>query len=198
MARDGDRKTLALVLDRLLIVAKRAAARVLLKDPDRVDIGQESEELVQAFVLHVLESDWKLLRDHKPELSPFDAYAFLVAWSFMYSEHKRRRLRSRRFPTMPGHDLPEPPREGDAGDLARVIAERQLAVDAIERVLAEVSPKKRELFLELMIAQRPVQEIMEQFAMSEDAVHQSRKRFRVRLEEALRRLQGLGPGERDE
>lgn len=197
MARNGDPKALALVLDRLLIVAKRAAAKVLLKDPERVDIDQESQDLVQAFVLHVLERKWKLLADHKAELSPFDAYAYLVAWCFMRDEQKRKPSVHGVRTTAP-QDLPEPPQAGRPRDLASVIAERELAVTAIERVLADVSPKQRELFLELMIAQRPVAEIMERFDMTEDAIYQNRKRFRDRLAEALRRLQGLGPDEPDE
>lgn len=186
MARAGDPKARALVLDRLLIVAKRAAARVLLKDPERVDIDQESEDLVQGFVLFELEHDWKLLDDHDNDLSPFDAFAFFVARRWMLSFQKTQPSAHRVSPR-PNNELPEPARVGEEPVEDR-IADRALALAVLTKVLSELSPRQRPLFNDLMLEQRPVPEIMERFDMTEDAVYQNRKRFRVRLTDALRRL----------
>lgn len=185
LAREREPAALAKVLDRLLVVAKRSAAKVVLRDFDRVDVDQEAEEIAYAFLLRVIEKDWKILDDHRPDLSPLDAFCAMQARGFALDVQKKKTKRRDKI----GQTTSSSPETGggvddrdDEADPEEWATQRELGLAVLHRVLEGLDDKRRELFWDLMMEQRPIGEIQERHGLGDDAIYKARQRFREDIE----------------
>lgn len=173
----------ALVLAVGPIVHGRVAKALLRRrGPDRRDIDQEIEDLVQEVFLALFDDGAKILRAWHPGRGPLGGFVALIADHQVSSIFRSGRRR-------PWSDELELLADPDAADddtpvPEAWVASRQELATILEGVRAAVTPKGWDMFIRLYVENQPVEVVSKELSLGQDAIYA----WRARLAKVARRI----------
>lgn len=175
----GDPAEVRALVSALTPIVQARVARVLLRRESAGrgrDVRQELEDLAQEVFVALFADGARLLRLWSPEkgLSLANFVGLLAEREAISILRSGRRSPWTEDPTL-DTDLAE---SGGTTEGAEVqLASRQMLQQVLDRVRAALSPKGLQLFLWLLVEQRPVEEVCELAGMTPDAVYAWRSRL---------------------
>lgn len=184
----GDEPALKGLVDLLTPVIQARVARVVLAGRPATGgrpVRPQVEDLTQEVFLVLFADGGRVLRSWRPELGlSLENFAGLVAQRRAVSWLRGgKRSQWREDPTLDEGAAPEP---AGADDVEREAASREELRLLLGRLREELSPLGWSLFEELLVAERPVEEVERRTGMSRDALYA----WRSRLRRLARRLLG--------
>lgn len=151
----------------------------------RVELPNETAELVQEIWCRFLENDCARLRAYEPDRGPFAPFIRMVAWQQARMILKLWITRRRHvLPTFRG-EVPEPPVA--AANCATAIERRQL-VRCVVREVRCLKDYDHALLRDIAVGPTPAQEIATACGLSVHAINKRRRRLRDKLAAAANSL----------
>ena len=182
----GDGAAVNALVDALTPVIQARVARALLRRQSAArgrNVRQEVEDLAQEVFLALFASDGKALRAWDPArgLSLLNFAGLLAERQVASILRSGRRSPWTEDPTL-NEELDGDPDEG--GDPEGRAASREMFGLLLARLREELSPQGLHLFQQLLVAQRPVQEVCAETGMTANAVYA----WKSRLGKLVRKL----------
>ncbi|MEM9056792.1 MAG: hypothetical protein AAGD86_04905 [Pseudomonadota bacterium] len=172
----GDAAALRALVDRLTPVIQARVARRLLGGSAHRDLRQDVKDLTQDIFLHLLENNGRVLAAWEPERGmSLDNYVGLIAERRTVSHLRSGRSNPWRE-SGSLDDVDEPKAGGE--DLSAVMMTQDMLQTLLERMREALSPLGWRLFELLYIAEKSVDEVQAETAMSADAIYAWRSRLR--------------------